>query len=238
MPKVAIDKLRVPNSDTEIPRLRQEAYLVSEYAAAMRLYDGWGDFPEIACDQDYLVLDGVHRVLAAQAAGVAKVDARIIACETPAQRLLVAAELNARHGKRWESKDVARLAILADRYGVEAESLATAMRVRVERIERVPVTTVVRKSLKASEPDREERIYAKRAARWAIQGRTLTEAQEQVVKSLTTPNTADKILSDLIRLHELDALPPLNEDSYRDLLAVQEILSVWATRDQHLLEAA
>lgn len=235
MPLVPVDKLRLPNETTLIPRLREDPYLVTEYAAAMRYYGGWGDFPPAVCDQEYLVLGGVTRVLAALEADVDKVKVTIVECESAADRLLVAVADNAVHGKRWSSKDAVNLALLAERMGVTASDVAIALRVRVERVERVPVTTVVRRSNGKSF---EEKVYLKRAVRAALRNRVLSEQEEAVMARITTPNSADLLLLDLLRIGSLDALPPLNAESYRSLVAVQQVLTDWLARDAHLLGAA
>jgi len=232
---VAIDKLRLPNETTGIPRLRDEPFLISEYAAAFRYYGGWGEFPPITADQDMLILDGATRYLAAVQADVDEVEVEIIECENDQQRLLVAAGSNAQHGKRWNSKDITAIALFADRIGVEPDELARVMRVRVERITRVPVTTVVRRKGKT---EKEERIYSKAAVRFALRDRILTEAQEQTMRKISTPNMADRILLDLIRIDTLDALPELNIDTAASVATVQEILARWLERDAHLLSAA
>lgn len=234
MPSVPIDRLRLPNDETEIPRLREEPYLVSEYAAVMRLYDGWGDFPPVICDQEFLVLDGVHRTLAAIEVGISKVPYKTMECADAAERLLAAASFNSQHGKRWTSKDITKVTLFAERIGVSSDVLAQAMRVRVERIERVPVGSVLRRK---NGEEVEERIYIKRAVRFAMRDRVLTESQEAMMESLTTPNLADALLLDLIRIAALDALPQLNVDSYKNVLAVQALLDGWVRRDEHLLGA-
>jgi hypothetical protein len=106
------------------------------------------------------------------------------------------------------------------------------LRVKVERVERVPITSVLR-----TRTDREEKVYAKRAVRNVVRGRVLTEHEEEVMLQLTTPNKADVLLLDLIRLHALDALPPLDTDSRRNLLRAQRVLEEWLERDEHLFEA-
>jgi ParB-like chromosome segregation protein Spo0J len=232
MTLIPIDQLRLPNDETAIPRLREEAYLISRYVAAMRLYDGWGEFPEVTVDQENLVLDGVHRVEAALRTDIVQVPANVVECETDAERLLLAAELNATHGAPWSSKDITKVAILAERFGVEASDLASVMRVKVERIERVPITTVIRKTT-----NREEKVYAKKAVRGALRGRVLTETEEEVMLQLTTPNKADTLLLDLIRLDALDALPQLDHDSRRNVVRVQSLLQTWLERDEHLFDA-
>jgi hypothetical protein len=232
MELVPIDQLRLPNDDTEIPRLRYEPYLVSRYAAAMKLYEGWGDFPPAVTDQEWLALDGVHRIEAAYRAGVTMVPVEVEQCDDAATRLLVAARLNATHGAPWASKDITRVAILAERVGLPMSELAVALRVKVERVERVPITSVLR-----TRTDREEKVYAKRAVRNVVRGRVLTEHEEEVMLQLTTPNKADVLLLDLIRLHALDALPPLDTDSRRNLLRAQRVLEEWLERDEHLFEA-
>lgn len=230
-----IDRLRLPNETTPIPRLRDEPYLVSEYAAAFRYYGSWGEFPPVTVDQDMLILDGVTRYLGAVEADIDEAEVEVIECDSDAQRLLIAAEANAQHGKRWNNKDVTTIALLADRIGVEPAELARAMRVRVERVTRVPVTTVARRR---DGKKVEERTYAKAAVRFALRDRVLTEAQEATMLSITTPNTADRILLDLLRIDTLDALPELNPDTYTNALAVQEVIARWITRDAHLLKAA
>jgi len=230
MELVSIDQLRIPNDTTAIPRLRSEAFLVSEYAAAMRVYGGWGDFPPATCDQEKLILDGVTRVLAALQADVAEVPIETRECADDGERLLVAIEANSTHGKRWSAKDTTNLVILADRMGVETGPLARALRVTVDRVERVPVTTVIRGKT-------EERVYAKRAARKAVMGRVLTEQEHGVMRAIQTPLLADRLLLDLLRLHELDALPALNPESFQTVLAARAILDEWIARDEHALEA-
>ena len=232
---VPVDRLRLPNDSTIIPRLRSETYMASEYAAAMRLYGGWGEFPPIVCDQELLVLGGVTRVQAAGIAGVDEVPVRVVECATAADRLLIAAADNAVHGKRWSARDITVIGLTAERVGLPVGELATAMRVKVERIERLPLTTVVRRGA-GGEPV-EERVYAKRAARHAVRGRVLSE-EEELMRRLSTPNQADQILLDLIRLGQLEAFPPLTPEAAQNLLAVQELLAGWYERDRHLLEAA
>jgi hypothetical protein len=234
MTLVAIDRLRIPNDETAIPLLREDTYLVSEYASAMRLYGGWGDFPSILCDQEYLVIGGVTRVLAARVAEVAKVPCNIQAFEDAGARLLAAAADNAQHGKRWESRDVARIGILAERFGVETEALAQAMRVTTRRIERVPVVTVMRGRGKEAV---EEKLYAKRAVRPRA-GRLMTEREAAVMDKLGSPHAADRLLEDLIRLDELGVLPPLNAESHRIVVTAQRVMANWLERDAHLLAVA
>jgi hypothetical protein len=230
MDVVPVDQLRIPNATTAIPRLRTESFLVSEYAAAMRLYGGWGDFPPILCDQDNLVLDGVTRVLAAIAAEVDQAHVEIQVCENDGERLLLAVGANSAHGKRWSVKDTTNIVILADRMGVNERELASVMRVSIEHIERVPITTVSRGKT-------EIRVYAKRAARRAVMGRVLTEHEHAVMRSIATPHFADRLLLDLLRLHELNALPTLNPESFQTVVAARSILDEWIDRDGHALEA-
>lgn len=232
MALVAIDRLRLPNDETLIPRLRDEPYLVSEYAAAMRVYDGWGAFPAVETDQDGLVLSGVHRVLAATEVGISRVPVKRHECTDAAERLLIAAAGNALHGRRWSTKDIVKVALFAERIGVPQGQLARAMCLSETKLQRIPVTTVMRRGTT------EERIYAKRAVRHAVRGRVLSESEERVMLDLTTPNLADAILLDLLRLGELDALPTLDVDSYRSVTTAIELLTGWLARDSHLLEAA
>jgi hypothetical protein len=230
MDVVPVDQLRIPNETTAIPRLRSEAFLVSEYAAAMRLYSGWGDFPPVLIDQENLILDGVTRVLAALDAEVAEAMVEVRKCKNDGERLLAAVAANSMHGKRWSSKDTTNIVILADRMGVETGELARVMRVSVERVERVPITTVSRGKT-------EIRVYAKRAARRSVMNRVLSEREYSVMRSIATPLLADRLLLDLLRLHELDALPVLNVESYATVLAAKTILDEWLARDGHALEA-
>ncbi|MCR4338790.1 MAG: hypothetical protein NUW01_02770 [Gemmatimonadaceae bacterium] len=226
---IAIDRLRVPNDETILPRLREDGYLVSEYVAAMQVYDGWGEFPPIVTDQDLLILDGVTRILAGQRAKITKVPVIIEKCETAGERLLVAARGNASNGKRWDHQAMTRMTILAERFGVDVGDLAIALHVPVSRIERVPISTITRNGIS-------EKVYTKRAVRPQLRGKELTEAQVGLMRQITTPNPANRILKDLLRLAELDALPALDEGSHRDLLRVRMVLDEWEARDAHLLE--
>jgi hypothetical protein len=234
MASVRIADLTIPNDETLIPSLRNERYLVSEYAQAMRLYGSWGEFPEGIIDQDGLVLDGVHRVLAAQEAGITQGKMRRVHCDTAAERLRIAAASNAKQGQRWSNKQIANLALVAERVGLPVEDLASDLGVPPEKIMRIPMVGVVRIT---QEGPAERKVYAKKAARPGLRERVLSEEEAEIMRQITTPNPADKILLDLIRLHQLDALPELNPDSYRNVLAVQQILTEWEARDQHILEA-
>lgn len=234
MPTVPTSTLTLPDETTAIPRLRFEAFLVSDYAAAMRFYGSWGDFPPAIVDQDGLVICGVHRVMAAIECGF---DAKVktVPFDNPQDRLLYAASDNATHGRKWSTKDLTHVVLLAERFGIPSGTVAEAMRVKVEKVERVPVTSVIRKTTKGNV---EEKTYVKRGVRHALRGRVLDENEEQTMRELTTPNLADKILLDLLRLDRLDALPELNPDSYKAAIAVQAMLDRWIERDRHLLEAA
>src|SRR5262245_28631359 len=199
MPQVAVSSLVIPNEETVIPLLRHDQFLVSEYATAMRhVYGGtWGDFPSIKIDQDNLVLCGVHRVLAAQEVGVRRAPAERVKCETPAERILIAAGDNATHGARWRHQDVANLALVAERFGVPKDMLATSLRVPVTKIERIPVTTVARRTEAGMV---EERVYVKRGVRSFVKDRVLSEAEEASMRSIATPLPADRLLVQILRL--------------------------------------
>lgn len=238
---VPIDQLRLPNDETAIPLFRHDPYLIAEYAAAMRLYEGWGEFPPIVTDQEFLVLSGCTRVQAALASGlVALVPTDVVECDDDSQRVLIASEGNATSGQRWARKDLTKIALTAERVGLPTDQLARALRVKVERIERLPITTVRRYGAATAATDRtewEERVYAKRAVRQAVRDRVLSAEEEAVMRSITTPNTADLILRDLLRLDRLNALPVLTRDSYRDARAVLGVVDAWLERDRHLIEA-
>jgi len=231
---ISLSQLRLPTHETAIPRLRDEPFLVNEYAQAFRLYDGWGEFPPIVVDQEMLVLSGVHRTLAAIEAGLDEAEAEIRECGSDAERLLIAIEENARHGKGWSTKDRTRIVILAERMGIETTEIAHALRIRVEKVQRIPVTTVARRRNGQTE---EVRVYAKQSVRASVRGRLLTEREAQLMASISTPHPADTLLVDLLRIDELDALPVLSQDSAQTVVRSIEILSRWLERDRHALEA-
>lgn len=234
MPTVAIDRVRIPNDETLLPLLREEVFLRNEYRQAFIAYGGWGDFPPVTVDQDYLILDGVTRILAAQEAGVSEVEVLVVNCSTVEERLRIAARGNATHGKRWESRDIVKLANLADRFGIPRDELASDLRIPVTKIERIPVATAIRTTV-SGEKER-ELVYLKRPVRQALSGRELTPRQEWLMEELSTASMADVVLADFVRLANLEALPTMNEKSRETAEAAKVAIDEWIARDQHLLE--
>lgn len=234
MPEIPIIDLTIPSDDTVIPRVRIDTFLQSEYRQAFLAYGGWGDFPPITVDQNYLVLDGVTRVLAAESADIDKAKAKLINCDD-AERLLIVAQSNATHGKRWEPRDIVILTNLAERFKVDPKDLAGALRVPISRIERIPVATVQKETVGGG--NERERIYVKRSVRSALAGRVITERQAAMMDALSTPNAANLVLEDFLRLAELGALPPLDPGILEVIENVREQLDLWVARDDHLLTA-
>lgn len=106
--RVAVVAIRV-NGGTQM-RAGLNAETVSEYAAAMLEYGGWGKFEPVEVYHDgatYWLADGFHRVAAAKEAGIELAAAKVHAGDQR-KAILHAAGANADHGLRRTNADKRR----------------------------------------------------------------------------------------------------------------------------------
>lgn len=125
---------------TIYPRHKVDDYHVRSMVESLR--SGSGLPPMLVEKKSRRVIDGVHRYHAYQRVNGPDFSAPCILKEWPDEKSLVieAIALNSAHGRSLTTFDKARCVALAETWGIEPVALATALKIRVERLEILKAT--------------------------------------------------------------------------------------------------
>lgn len=115
------------------PRHAVESFDVGRYVQAFR---AGSRFPPIRVEaRTNRVVDGVHRLRAAERVGLAEIEAELYEFEDEAELFFYATLWNSQHGKPLKPFDQARCLVIFERLKVPPERAAEAMCVTLERVE-------------------------------------------------------------------------------------------------------
>lgn len=126
------------------PRVQSNWQTVARYADALRAGEAFPPIHVVRRGQEYVVIDGWHRVLAYKRVGTARA-AVIVYVGLPKKRwLLKAAELNRRNGRQMSKQDRVMVALRLQQEGYHVKAIAAVFSLPVARLNTWLSSSVVR----------------------------------------------------------------------------------------------